>query len=34
MKINIGKANYTNKNFIVNNPTSDPLYNKIVITND
>lgn len=30
---NIGKANYTNKNFIVNNPTSDPLYNKIVITN-
>lgn len=30
---NIGKVNYTNKNFIVNNPTSDPLYNKIVITN-
>ena len=30
---NIGKANYTNKNFIVNGPTSDPLYNKIVITN-
>lgn len=30
---NIGKANYTNKNFIVNSPTSDPLYNKIVITN-
>jgi hypothetical protein len=30
---NIGKANYTNKNFIVNNPTSDSLYNKIVITN-
>ena len=30
---NIGEANYTNKNFIVNSPTSDPLYNKIVITN-
>lgn len=30
---NIGKANYTNKNFIVNGPTSDSLYNKIVITN-
>lgn len=30
---NIGKADYTNKNFIVNGPTSDPLYNKIVITN-
>lgn len=30
---NIGKANYTNKSFIVNGPTSDPLYNKIVITN-
>lgn len=30
---NIGKVNYTNKNFIVNSPTSDPLYNKIVITN-
>lgn len=30
---NIGKANYTNKNFIVISPTSDPLYNKIVITN-
>ena len=30
---NIGNANYTNKNFIVNSPTSDPLYNKIVITN-
>ena len=30
---NIGKANYINKNFIVNSPTSDPLYNKIVITN-
>ena len=30
---NIGKANYTNKNFIVNSPTSDPLYNKIVVTN-
>lgn len=30
---NIGKANYTNKNFIVNSPTSDSLYNKIVITN-
>lgn len=30
---NIGKANYTNKSFIVNSPTSDPLYNKIVITN-
>ena len=30
---NIGKANYTNKNFIVNSPTSDSLYNKVVITN-
>lgn len=30
---NIGKANYINKNFIVNSPTSDSLYNKIVITN-
>ena len=30
---NIGKSNYSNKNFIVNSPTSDPLYNKIVITN-
>lgn len=30
---NIGKANYSNKSFIVNSPTSDPLYNKIVITN-
>lgn len=30
---NIGKANCTNKNFIVNSPTSDSLYNKIVITN-
>lgn len=30
---NIGKANYTNKSFIVNSPTSDPLYNKMVITN-
>lgn len=30
---NIGKTNYINKNFIVNSPTSDPLYNKIVITN-
>lgn len=30
---NIGKVNYTNKNFIVNSPTSDSLYNKIVITN-
>jgi hypothetical protein len=30
---NIGQANYTNKSFIVNSPTSDPLYNKIVITN-
>lgn len=30
---NIGKANYTNKSFIVNSPTSDALYNKIVITN-
>lgn len=30
---NIGNANYINKNFIVNSPTSDPLYNKIVITN-
>lgn len=30
---NIGEANYTNKSFIVNSPTSDPLYNKIVITN-
>lgn len=30
---NIGEANYTNKNFIVNSPTSDSLYNKIVITN-
>lgn len=30
---NIGKVNYINKSFIVNSPTSDPLYNKIVITN-
>lgn len=30
---NIGKANYTNRSFIVNSPTSDSLYNKIVITN-
>lgn len=30
---NIGKADYINKSFIVNGPTSDPLYNKIVITN-
>lgn len=30
---NIGKVSYTNKSFIVNSPTSDPLYNKIVITN-
>lgn len=30
---NIGEANYTNKSFIVNSPTSDSLYNKIVITN-
>lgn len=30
---NIGKANYTNKSFIVISPTSDSLYNKIVITN-
>lgn len=30
---NIGKANYTNKSFIVNSPTSDPLYNKIINTN-
>lgn len=30
---NIGKVNYTNKSLIVNSPTSDPLYNKIVITN-
>lgn len=30
---NIGKSNYSNKNFIVNSPTSDSLYNKIVITN-
>lgn len=30
---NIGKANYANKSFIVNSPTSDFLYNKIVITN-
>lgn len=30
---NIGKPNYTNKSFIVNSPTSDSLYNKIVITN-
>lgn len=30
---NIGKANYTNKSFIVNSPTSDPLYNKIVFSN-
>lgn len=29
----IGKANYTNRNFIVNDPTSDSLYNKIIITN-
>lgn len=30
---NIGKANYTNKSFIVISPTSDPLYNKIINTN-
>lgn len=30
---NIGKANYTNKSFIINSPTSDFLYNKIVNTN-
>jgi len=30
---NIGNAIYTNKSFIVNSPTSDSLYNKIVITN-
>lgn len=30
---NIGEANYTNKSFIVTSPTSDSLYNKIVITN-
>lgn len=30
---NIGKANYTNKSFIVNSPTSDSLYNKIINTN-
>lgn len=30
---NIGKNNYTNKSFIVDSPTSDSLYNKIVITN-
>lgn len=30
---NIGKDNYTNKSFIVNSPTSDPLYNKIINTN-
>lgn len=30
---NIGKDNYTNKNFIVNGPTSDFLYNKLIITN-
>lgn len=30
---NIGDANYTNKKFIVNSPTSDSLYNKIIITN-
>lgn len=30
---NIGKVNYTNRSFIVNSPTSDSLYNKIVITN-
>lgn len=30
---NIGEVNYTNKSFIVNSPTSDSLYNKIVITN-
>ena len=30
---NIGKANYANKSFIVNSPASDPLYNKIVISN-
>ena len=30
---NIGEADYTNQSFIVNSPKSDPLYNKIVITN-
>lgn len=30
---NIGQSDYTNKSFIVNSPTSDPLYNKIVNTN-
>lgn len=30
---NIGKSNYSNKNFIVISPTSDPLYNKIINTN-
>lgn len=30
---NIGKSNYTNRNFIVISPTSDPLYNKIINTN-
>ena len=30
---NIGKDNYINKNFIVNSPIYDPLYNKIVFTN-
>lgn len=30
---NIGESNYSNKNFIVISPTSDPLYNKIINTN-
>lgn len=30
---NIGKSDYSNKNFIVISPTSDPLYNKIINTN-
>lgn len=30
---NIGRTDYTNKSFVVNSPTSDSLYNKIVITN-
>lgn len=30
---NIGDRDYNNRTFIVNTPTSDPLYNKIVITN-
>lgn len=29
----IGKRNYSNKNFIIISPTSDPLYNKIINTN-